>query len=103
MAHMPSNGNPLEKNFSKNGQALHTDAQLRDDALTRIHTAGGFTISPELFEKLYLTPANKVKGDLRQQFGNPTPLSVHLSLEKGIPFILRCLQRAEVLLDSLSH
>jgi hypothetical protein len=31
-------------------------------------------MSPELFEKLYLSPMNKVKGDLRQTFGNPTPM-----------------------------
>lgn len=32
------------------------------------------SISPELFEKLYLSPENAVKGDLRKTFGNPTPL-----------------------------
>jgi hypothetical protein len=31
-------------------------------------------ISPELFEKLYLSPQNAVKGDLRKTFGNPTPV-----------------------------
>lgn len=31
------------------------------------------SISPELFEKLYLSPQNVVKGDLRKTFGNPTP------------------------------
>jgi hypothetical protein len=34
------------------------------------------SISPEVFEKLYLSPENAVKGDLRQTFGNPTPLFV---------------------------
>ncbi|KAH9220006.1 GPR1/FUN34/yaaH family-domain-containing protein [Leptodontidium sp. 2 PMI_412] len=33
-------------------------------------------ISPELFEKLYLSPENNVHGDLRKTFGNPTPLAV---------------------------
>jgi len=32
------------------------------------------SISPEVFEKLYLSPENAVKGDLRKIFGNPTPL-----------------------------
>jgi hypothetical protein len=32
------------------------------------------TISPELFEKLYLSPQNAVKGGLRNTFANPTPL-----------------------------
>jgi hypothetical protein len=34
------------------------------------------SISPELFEKLYLSPENAVKGDLRKTFGNPTPVFV---------------------------
>jgi hypothetical protein len=45
-----------------------------DTALRQIRTAGSISISPELFEKLYLSPANKVKGELRNTFGNPTPL-----------------------------
>jgi uncharacterized protein len=48
------------------------------DALHRIRTAGSISISPELFEKLYLSPQNAVKGDLRKTFGNPTPLYVIL-------------------------
>ncbi|KAF3915456.1 hypothetical protein ABW21_db0200686 [Orbilia brochopaga] len=32
-------------------------------------------ISPELFEKLYLTPEQRVPGDLRKRFGNPTPIA----------------------------
>jgi hypothetical protein len=36
------------------------------------------SISPELFEKLYLSPENAVKGDLRKTFGNPTPVYVIL-------------------------
>ena len=35
-----------------------------DDALKRIRTAGSISISPELFEKLYLSPERKVKGKL---------------------------------------
>jgi hypothetical protein len=38
------------------------------------------SISPEVFEKLYLSPENAVKGDLRKTFGNPTPLFVPISL-----------------------
>jgi hypothetical protein len=47
-----------------------------DTALRKIRTAGSISISPELFEKLYLTPQTKVHGDLRKTFGNPTPLYV---------------------------
>ena len=43
-------------------------------ALNRIRTAGSISMSPELFEKLYLSPENRVKGDLRKTFGNPTPM-----------------------------
>ena len=45
-----------------------------DLALRHIRTAGSISISPELFEKLYLSPKNEVKGELRKTFGNPTPL-----------------------------
>lgn len=46
----------------------------QDTALKRIQTAGSISISPELFEKIYLSPENRIKGDLRKTFGNPTPM-----------------------------
>ncbi len=70
---------PLEKDFSNGygnmGGHQHLD-ETHDSgtALNRIRTAGSISISPELFEKLYLSPENKVSGDLRKTFGNPTPL-----------------------------
>lgn len=45
-----------------------------EDALHKIKTAGSISISPELFEKIYLSPQNAVKGDLRKTVANPTPL-----------------------------
>lgn len=57
------------------GYHLH-DGMDNDTALKRIRTAGSISISPELFEKIYLSPQNKVSGDLRKTFGNPTPLYV---------------------------
>ena len=33
-------------------------------------------MTPELFEKLYLTPEQKVKGELRKTFANPTGLAL---------------------------
>lgn len=43
--------------------------------ITRGLTNGtGITMPPEVFEKLYLSPHNKVKGSLRQTFANPTPM-----------------------------
>lgn len=34
------------------------------------------SISPELFEKLYLSPKAQTYGELRRTFGNPTPVGV---------------------------
>lgn len=54
---------------------LNLDASVDSNtALHHIRTAGSISISPELFEKLYLSPPNKVKGELRKTFGNPTPM-----------------------------
>lgn len=87
-----SSGDPLEKDFSShNGNGTNgsfnpsnqssanpyhmSDMNLDNDAaLKRIRTAGSISISPELFEKIYLSPQNAVKGDLRKTFGNPTPV-----------------------------
>lgn len=44
------------------------------DALHHVRTAGTISISPELFEQMYLSPENRVKGELRKTFGNPTPI-----------------------------
>ena len=77
-------GDTLEKDFSNHNGGGYTngantthlnDANMDNDtALKRIRTAGSISISPELFEKIYLSPQNAVKGDLRKTFGNPTPL-----------------------------
>jgi uncharacterized protein len=70
-------GDYLEKDFS-NGRTngnYHLNGDMDNEAaLKRIRTAGSISISPELFEKIYLSPQNVVKGDLRKTFGNPTPL-----------------------------
>ena len=68
----------LEKDFSS-GRNHGPTNNTKDDALERIRTAGSVSIPPELFEKLYLSPENRVSGDLRKTFGNPTPLYVHSS------------------------
>lgn len=58
-----------------NGYHQHLEAgHDSETALRKIRTAGSISISPELFEKIYLSPANKVKGELRKTVGNPTPL-----------------------------
>ncbi|KAK9479555.1 GPR1/FUN34/yaaH family-domain-containing protein [Lipomyces japonicus] len=62
----------LEASRNKEG----SPATERDEFIHRIRTAGSVSMSPELFEKLYLTPQKAVKGDLRQTFANPTPLAL---------------------------
>ena len=42
--------------------------------LIQTQTTSGMTISPELFEKLYLTPKTPHAGDAIKRFANPTPL-----------------------------
>ncbi|KAI6756716.1 hypothetical protein HG530_011314 [Fusarium avenaceum] len=58
----------LNGNFDPEAQRLETLKQFR--------SAASVQMSPELFEKLYLSPMTKVKGDLRQTFGNPTPIAL---------------------------
>jgi hypothetical protein len=53
---------------------LHHDHHDEDTALRRLRTAGSLSISPELFEKIYLSPKNQVSNNIRSTFGNPTPL-----------------------------
>jgi len=56
-------------------QGYHLDHDHdKDDALRKIKTTGSLSISPELFEKIYLSPQNKVAGELRKTLGNPTPM-----------------------------
>jgi len=59
------------------GQGYHLDSSHDpDDALRKIRTTGSLSISPELFEKIYLSPQNKVAGELRKTVGNPTPFAL---------------------------
>ncbi|KAF2260725.1 GPR1/FUN34/YaaH-class plasma membrane protein-like protein [Lojkania enalia] len=72
-------GTPLEKDFIPNGfgSHMHLDASHDSEtALKKMRTAGSVSITPELFEKLYLSPQNRVHGDLRKTVGNPTPLAL---------------------------
>lgn len=55
---------------------LHHDRHDPDTALKRLRTAGSLSISPELFEKIYLSPKNQVSNNIRSTFGNPTPLAL---------------------------
>jgi hypothetical protein len=60
-----------EKPMTRDG--LSREA-TREETLEHVKSAGLLTLSPELFEKLYLQPQTTVKGDLRKILGNPTPL-----------------------------
>ncbi|KAI9873859.1 MAG: hypothetical protein M1830_010515 [Pleopsidium flavum] len=69
--------NPNYPGGNGNSTSYHMGEDVPSDtALRRIKTAGSISISPELFEKIYLSPQNSVKGDLRKTFGNPTPLAL---------------------------
>lgn len=71
---MSSNG----KIESDDAYEHQEDVGSNNEMLNRIRTAGAVSISPELFEKLYLQPKNEVSGQLRRTFGNPTPMYVLL-------------------------
>jgi uncharacterized protein len=42
--------------------------------LGRFATNASVAIPMEVFEKMYLSPQNNIKGELRKTFGNPTPM-----------------------------
>jgi len=67
-------GNSANGSKNTGGYDLHHDHHDEDTALRRLRTAGGLSISPELFEKIYLSPKNRVSHNIRSTFGNPTPL-----------------------------
>jgi len=57
----------------------------QQEQLQRHATAHSVAIPLDVFEKMYLTPQNSVKGDLRKTFGNPTPLIMIGFLLAGSP------------------
>lgn len=42
----------------------------------RYELAKTVTLTPELYERLFISPKTPVAGDLRSRFGNPTPVGV---------------------------
>jgi hypothetical protein len=78
---LPTHDHNSTKDFSSSSEALSSHKHLSEkmtpeDALKHIQRTGSVSMSPELFEKFYLSPQNKVSGDLRKTFANPTPLAV---------------------------
>ncbi|KAI9812852.1 MAG: hypothetical protein M1832_006473 [Thelocarpon impressellum] len=80
---MSSYIHPSGASVDKEGSAASTNDtyhagpdERMDVPLADLKAAKSWTISPELFEKMYLSPQTQVKGDLRKTFGNPTPLGL---------------------------
>ncbi|KAF7190699.1 Protein alcS [Pseudocercospora fuligena] len=70
------NGKDYAPSYGDQGNiSLHPN-ESPELALQKIRTAGSVSIPPELFEKLYLNPEARVKGELRKTFGNPTPVGL---------------------------
>ena len=65
--------NPPSSSPYHTGREEHSHEDLRN---TRRDNRHNVTLTPELFEKIYLNPQQEVKGDLRSTFGNPTPLAL---------------------------
>ncbi|GLI77637.1 hypothetical protein PoHVEF18_005928 [Penicillium ochrochloron] len=64
----------MDSDHSQNAEKKET-IQYREStghALTTIPTS--VTLSPEQFEKLYLTPMTRRQPELAKRVGNPTPL-----------------------------
>ncbi|KAH7063946.1 hypothetical protein BKA63DRAFT_572820 [Paraphoma chrysanthemicola] len=52
------------------------DAQFDSEEKLRYELAKTVTLTPELYERLFITPKTQVSGSLRTTFGNPTPIGV---------------------------
>lgn len=63
---VPSNMSTINSHTKENG-GYNND-------IHRTNTVQTINMSPEIFEKLYLQPQNRIHGDLRRTFANPTPL-----------------------------
>ena len=53
-------------------QNTHFDSEEK----FRYELARTVTLTPELYERLFISPKTPVAGDLRSRFGNPTPIGV---------------------------
>ncbi|CEJ89895.1 hypothetical protein VHEMI05711 [[Torrubiella] hemipterigena] len=71
MAHAENNNMADE---ALNGKDYNSEDRM--ETLNRFRSAQSISMSPEMFEKLYLSPQNAVKGELRKTFANPTPIAI---------------------------
>lgn len=53
-------------------QGTHFDSEEK----FRYELAKTVTLTPELYERLFISPKTPVAGDFRARFGNPTPVGV---------------------------
>ncbi|KAH8685391.1 GPR1/FUN34/yaaH family-domain-containing protein [Tricladium varicosporioides] len=76
----------------RSNEVVECDEGPKPAPLSQTKSIGGMTISPELFEKLYLTPKTSAPvGDFRKRFANPTPLGM-------MGFVISALTFAAVLM-----
>jgi hypothetical protein len=52
------------------------DTHFDSEEKLRYELAKTVTLTPELYEKLFISPKTQVAGSLRVTFGNPTPIGV---------------------------
>ncbi|KAF2239374.1 hypothetical protein EV356DRAFT_502427 [Viridothelium virens] len=68
-----------DRNGGPSNRLERAATEVQDHAQNLLHkarTSGSITIDPALFERLYLNPEVRVKGQLRNTFANPTPLAL---------------------------
>lgn len=65
-----ANGHDLESGKLNGGDYADAD-HMSNNPLTKT-----ITITPEMFERMYLSPKGQTAGDLRKRFANPTPLAL---------------------------
>ncbi|KAF2024492.1 GPR1/FUN34/YaaH-class plasma membrane protein [Setomelanomma holmii] len=53
-----------------------SDMHIDNEEKLRYELAKTVTLTPELYEKLFISPKTQVAGSLRTTFGNPTPVGV---------------------------
>lgn len=76
-AHNPQDFQPRpnpDQQFMQKEDFYRSGSQTTATDLQRMMTNGSISIPPDVFEKLYLSPQNAVKGQLRKTFANPTPM-----------------------------
>lgn len=72
-----SSGSRSADSFDKERGISHqSDPNYDHRGNLRNALAQQMTMTPELFESIYLQPKTQVSGDLRKTFGNPTPIAL---------------------------